>query len=275
MTVTLAQHTPFGTLGPVCRLGLAARVPSRLTTADVHHALDRGINFLNWPGEPDVLSRAVATLGPRRRDVLVCVQFSAMTAAEAEQELAGILHELNTDYVDVLTFYYVETAGEWQRISAPGGSLGYCRRAQRQGKVRLLGVTSHQRPLAAEMAQSGLLDLLMVRYNAAHRGAEREVFPVTSALGLPVICYTCLRWGTLLQPTPQDPPGWQVPRAPAWYRFVLQNPSVTVALSAPDDRAELDEGLIVLSPWRPLSGQEYADLAAHGARVRRHQPHFP
>src|SRR5262249_29852631 len=156
------ERAPFGPLGPVCRLGLAARVPSRLTAADVHHALDRGINFLNWPGEPDVLSPAVAGLGPRRRDVHVCVQVSATTAAEAGQELAGILRELNTDYVDVLTFYYVETAGEWQRIIAPGGSLEYCRRAQRQGRVRLLGVTSHQRPLAAEMARSGLLDLLMI-----------------------------------------------------------------------------------------------------------------
>ena len=35
----------------------------------------------------------------------------------------------------------------------------------------------------------------MIRYNAAHRGAEREVFPVTEALGLPVIAYTALRWG--------------------------------------------------------------------------------
>jgi predicted aldo/keto reductase-like oxidoreductase len=66
-----------------------------------------------------------------------------------------------------------------------------------------------------------------------------------------------------------------VPRAPAWYRFVLQNPSVTVALMAPDDRAELDEDLSVLSPWRPLSEQEYAGLAAHGDRVRQHAPHFP
>ena len=62
----------------------------------------------------------------------------------------------------------------------------------------------------------------MIRYNAAHRGAEREVFPVTDALGLPVIAYTALRWGGLLRPTPDDPPGFVVPPAPAWYRFVLQ-----------------------------------------------------
>src|SRR5205085_1186588 len=82
-----------------------------------------------------------------------------------------------------------------------------------------LGLTSHQRKLAAETARSGLLDLLMIRYNAAHRGAETDVFPVTDALGLPVVVYTCLRWGALMRSTPDDPPGFVPPRALAWYRF--------------------------------------------------------
>src|SRR5437763_610559 len=81
--------------------------------------------------------------------------------------------------------------------------------------------TSHQRPPAAGAARSGLLGLLMIRYNAAHRGAEQEVFPVTDAMGLPVVAYTCLRWGALLRPTPDDPPGFVAPPAPAWYRFAL------------------------------------------------------
>src|SRR5207302_4135447 len=97
--------------------------------------------------------------------------------------------ELGTAYVDVLTFYYLEAAAEWEQIIGPDGALGYCRAAQRDGRVRMLGLTSHQRPLAAEAARSGLLDMLMIRYNAAHRGAETEVFPVTDALGLPVVVY--------------------------------------------------------------------------------------
>jgi aryl-alcohol dehydrogenase-like predicted oxidoreductase len=120
-----------------------------------------------------------------------------------------------------------------------------------------------------------VLDALMIRYNAAHRGAEAEVFPITDALAMPVIAYTCLRWGALLRPTPEDPPGWRVPRAPAWYRWVLQNPAVTVALAAPEDGEELDEDLSLLDPWEPLPPDEYAAMSAHGDRVRLHAPHFP
>jgi aryl-alcohol dehydrogenase-like predicted oxidoreductase len=175
----------------------------------------------------------------------------------------------------VLTFYYVEEASEWQQIIGSGGALEYCREAQAGGAVRVLGVTSHQRPLAADMARSGLLDLLMIRYNAAHRGAETDVFPVTDALGLPVVVYTCLRWGALPRPTPDDPPGFVVPRAPAWYRFALQAPSATVALMSPESREELEEDLTVLDADGPLSAAEYEVLSKHGQRVRRHGGRFP
>jgi predicted aldo/keto reductase-like oxidoreductase len=260
---------------PVCRLGLASHGATAITPDDVCHALGRGVNCLNWAGDEDVFSRTIAGLGPKRDDVIVCVQFAARTAADAADELRSVLTAIKSDYVDILTFYYVETASEWDELTAADGALAYCRATQRDGRVRRLGVTSHQRALAAEMAHSGLLDLLMIRYNAAHRGAETEVFPVADALGMPVIAYTALRWGGLLRPTPDDPPGFTPPAAPLWYRFALQNPSVTVALAAPHDRRELEEDLTVLDASGPLTPEEYERLAEHGRRVRRHAGQFP
>jgi predicted aldo/keto reductase-like oxidoreductase len=260
---------------PVCRLGLATRGNTNLGADDILFAVDRGVNFLNWCGTRNALPFAARELGSRRREVMVCAQFEARTAADAKRELAAILGELGTDYVDVLTFYYVEHVSEWEQITGPGGALEYCEAARRDGVVRFLGVTSHQRKLAAAMAQSGALDMLMIRYNAAHRGAETDVFPVTDRLGLPVVVYTCLRWGALLDTAPDDPPGFRPPPAPAWYRFALQSPSVTLALMAPDNRRELEEDLTVLEVTGPLSAEDYQQLAAHGQRVRQHAGGFP
>jgi aryl-alcohol dehydrogenase-like predicted oxidoreductase len=273
--------TPAAAFGvPVCRLGLASYGQTAITPEDLFHALGRGANFLNWqglaegPSDGDAYTRAVAALGPARSSVVVCAQFGARTAADAAAELRSALATLGSDYIDVLTLYYVERAAEWDEITAPGGALPYLQGAKRDGRVRRIGVTSHQRKLAAQMAQSGLLDLLMIRYNAAHRGAERDVFPVTGPLGLPVIAYTALRWGALPRGTPDDPPGFAVPRPPAWYRFVLQNPAVSVTLAAPQTRAELDEDLRVLEATGPLGEEEYAALAGHGERVRRNAGGF-
>jgi predicted aldo/keto reductase-like oxidoreductase len=274
--------TPAAAFGlPVCRLGLASYVNSTITPGDVFHALGRGINFLNWlglaEGSPGVdgLSTAVASLGKARESVVVCAQFGARSRSDAATELRSALATLATDYIDVLTIYYVERSEEWDEITSPGGSLPYLRDAKRDGIVRRIGITSHQRKLAARMAESGLLDLVMIRYNAAHRGAERELFPVTVPRGLPVIAYTALRWGALLQPTPDDPPGFTVPPAADWYRFVLQNPAVAVTLAAPQSRAELDGDLRVLEAKGPLEEARYTVLAEHGERVRRNAGRFP
>jgi aryl-alcohol dehydrogenase-like predicted oxidoreductase len=259
---------------PRQRLGLATRGDTNLRAEDVCYALDRGVTFLNWCGQVDALSQTVAGLGLRRQTVVVCVQFEARTAEEARLEWETICRALNTEYVDILTYYYVEEAAEWEQLCAPGGALEFGQELRRTGVARWLGLTTHQRPLAAAVARSGLLDVLMIRYNAAHRGAETEVFPITRERAMPVIAYTCLRWGALLRPTPNDPPGWVVPGAPAWYRFVLEHPAVTVALMAPDDRKELEEDLTVLEA-RPMAAAEYQQLAAHGQRVHRHAGSFP
>ena len=66
-----------------------------------------------------------------------------------------------------------------------------------------------------------------------------------------------------------------MPRAPDWYRFVLQSRSVAVVLASPQDRAELDEDLEVLRASGPLPELEYARLAEHGDRVRRNAGRFP
>ena len=44
---------------------------------------------------------------------------------------SGILRQLRTNYVDALTFYYVEHPEEWRQIIGPGGALEYCSAARR------------------------------------------------------------------------------------------------------------------------------------------------
>ena len=257
-------------LRPVCRFGLATRGNTHLRPEDLKYAIDRGINYLNWCGHTDGLSRAVARMGNARKKVVLAAQFEARTARDAEGEFSSMLEELETDYIDVLTLYYVEAQSEWREIVAPGGAWEYLREEKRRGRLKLIGLTSHQRPLAAQWTQSGKLDLLMIRYNAAHRGAEQEVFPVAQQKQIPVVTFTGLRWRALLEGTPDDPPGFSPPTAVDCYRFCLAHPAVSVALMAPGNRAELEEDLKLLDDWRVPDTVERAQLLAHGERVKKH-----
>jgi predicted aldo/keto reductase-like oxidoreductase len=265
-TVVLAPGIP-----EVCRLGLATRGNTHLKSADVECAVERGINYLNWCGHADGLSSAVARMGRARRQVVVAAQFQSRPAHEAEREFASMLDELKTDYIDVLTLYYVESQGEWDELIAPGGAWDFLAEQKRRGRLRMIGLTSHQRPFAAQWAQSGKLDLLMIRYNAAHRGAEREVFPITR---VPVVTFTGLRWKALLNRTPDDPPDFTPPGAAEWYRFCLANPAVAVALAAPGNRDELEQAFALLDDWRPPDQHAQESLREHGDRVRKNAGAF-
>jgi len=257
-------------LPPVCRLGLATRGNTRLQADDVERAIERGVNYLNWCGHADGLSRAVARMGSARKKIVVAAQFEARTTQDGERELTLMLEQLETDSIDVLTLYYVESESEWSEMIAPGGVWNYLAEEQKRGRVKLIGLTSHQRALAAHWAQSGKLDLLMIRYNAAHRGAEREIFPIAQQKQIPVVTFTGLRWKALLQSTPDDPPAFVTPSARDCYRFCLSHPSVSVALMAPENRMELEENLALLDDWRETEAAERAFLADHGDRVKRH-----
>lgn len=293
-------------LPPVCRLGLATRGNTHLRPADVEYAVERGLNYLNWCGKPDGMSQAVAGFGTKRREVVVAVQFQARSARAAEHEFSHILKQLRSDWVDIATLYYVESEQEWQEILAPCGVWDVLARFQREGALRMIGLTSHQRELAARWARETIsqrvspgsgtqkqngppappaardgagagpyrLDMLMIRYNAAHRGAEREVFPVTTARRMPVVTYTGLRWRALLEPTPDDPAGFRPPSAAECYRFCLSQPAVAVALMAPGNRRHLEENLSLLEDWRATDEDESAQIVAHGDRVHRHAREF-
>src|SRR5216684_3197580 len=114
VTVPAMQRTTLlaSELPGVCRLGLATRGNGHLRAEDVEWAISRGINYLNWCGRPDGLSRAVARMGTARQQVVVAAQFEARSARDAERKFASMLQELKIGYIDVLTLYYVESREE-------------------------------------------------------------------------------------------------------------------------------------------------------------------
>lgn len=260
---------------PVIRLGLATRGNTHLTADGVAYAVERGVNYLNWCGYDDGIAQALREKKLDRQRVAIAMQLASRDASSAVRELEDSYRVLGTDRIDVVTFYYVEDQSEWKQIIAPDGALHAVHEAKKQGKIGLIGMTSHQRKLAAECAGSRKLDLLMVRYNAAHRGAERDVFPVAARLGIPVVVFTAQRWGALSRATSTDPPGFIPPVPREWYRFALAHPVVSVALVAPDNRRELEEDLSLLDDWRPPTSAELEQTIAHGLRVRRQAGHFP
>jgi aryl-alcohol dehydrogenase-like predicted oxidoreductase len=123
------------------------------------------------------------------------------------------------------------------------------------------------------MARKGEVDILMIRYSAAHTGAERDIFPFLDAHHPSVLSYTATRWTLLLR----RPRGWpkedSIPSPGQCYRFVLSNPNVNVCLTAPTDLKQLSENVRALDAG-PLTKDEMDHMRRFGQFVHDRQSWF-
>jgi aryl-alcohol dehydrogenase-like predicted oxidoreductase len=225
LTSTLGRNGP-----EVFRLGLSATYRPGRTT--IHRAIDEGLNyffFFGFDNQMTSVLREAIRGGNRERFVIGCGAYNYVWwRQDFRKALEKRLRQLGTDYVDVFHFLGVTRGREFpERLQEELQGL------KANSRVRAISMSTHDRKFAGSLAAKGSLDALMVRYNAAHRGAESETFPSVTAHGTGVVSFTATRWRFLLRRPKGWPPGAPVPTAGECYRFVLSNPSVDVCLTAP------------------------------------------
>jgi aryl-alcohol dehydrogenase-like predicted oxidoreductase len=134
------------------------------------------------------------------------------------------------------------------------------------GLVRAVGITTHNRTLVPELHRERLLDVYHVRYNAVHRGGEKDLFPHVVGDEKPgLVAFTATCWGRLLSPK-RMPPGEDPPSAADCYRFALSHPAVDVCMTGPRTLEEMRENLSVLGQG-PMSDEELERMRRIGDHV--------
>jgi aryl-alcohol dehydrogenase-like predicted oxidoreductase len=244
----------------VFRLGLAGNFG--IDEAGIEWALaETEINYLFWTPRMGRATAPVRRALARDRDrfVVATGPTIAVRGAGLRRFVERALRVLGTEYLDVLQMHWLGFASRWA-----DDTVGEMVRLREQGMVRALGVSIHNRRRAGELAADSPLDVLMVRYNAAHPGAEQDIFPHVDVTRRSVVAYTATRWRKLLK----RPRGWdgRVPTAGDCYRFCLTEAKVSVVLTGPKTRAMLESNLEAVRQG-PLAGDELAWMREFGTVV--------
>jgi predicted aldo/keto reductase-like oxidoreductase len=143
----------------------------------------------------------------------------------------------------------------WFNALPPPDLIERALKLKEQGKVKMLALSTHKRASIPETARSKNFDIFHIRYNAAHRGAEKDIFPCLDPVTGPgVVAFTATRWGSLLDPK-KMPPGEAPLRASDAYRFCLSDPHIHTVATGPKNREELREALLALEKG-PLKPEE-------------------
>lgn len=157
--------------------GLAVKTEEELRIM-VDRALALGINFIDLclpnPDLRDNLGKAMA--GRREK---FCLQGHIGAAWENGQYLRtrdlektkrafeDQLNRLGTDHIEIGMIHYVDGAEDFEKIFH-GDFIEYCKELKAEGKIRCLGMSSHNPLIARKAVETGLIDVLMFSVNPAY-----------------------------------------------------------------------------------------------------------
>jgi aryl-alcohol dehydrogenase-like predicted oxidoreductase len=256
---------------PASRLALAAH-PEQDPRC-IQRAFQAGVNFFFFygPGHARFIAGLAPLVRKHRQEIIVATGSGGRQRRSLLAARRKIVAALGAETIDVFFAEYVNPADDDRTIFGEEGVLAQLQQWKAEGWIRYVGATTHDRNLARRLVEDPRVDLLMHRFNMAHRKAAREVFPAAVASETPIVAFTATRWGSLLEKNPMWP--HPPPTAADCYRYCLAQPAVRLVLCAPRSLAELEANLPVMRS-RPMTPRQQARWERFGDLVMRSPSKF-
>jgi aryl-alcohol dehydrogenase-like predicted oxidoreductase len=174
--------------------------------ATIHHALDRGVNFLDtadmygWGKNEVLVGRAIAD---RRDDVFVATKFGNVRGPNGEflgvrgdpeyvrSACEASLQRLNVDVIDLYYQHRVDTTVPIE------DTVGEMVRLKEEGKIRFLGLSEAAPQTIRRAAAVHEITAVQTELSLWSRDAEAEVLPTVRELGIGYVAYSPLGRGFL------------------------------------------------------------------------------
>jgi len=257
----------------VCRIGIGCG--NGISSSDLQYAIDHGINYVfhstdlhhhAYAASREAI-RGLFSAHSTRRDDLALVTCSYI--CDPEKVLPVVMDtvtSLRVDHVDVFQWGWVTKRAYSQSFLADTRDslksenvsafvseyLTITEQVEaelrQRGFARYLGVSVHDRSLARAIASDPQCDVLMLRYNIAHRGVEGDVFPNVGPDRPGIVAFNVAHDAqiVLAAAPPGLPDGKHVPTYSDLYRYVLDSAFVDVVLAGPACREHIDTAVAAL-----------------------------
>ena len=152
------------------------------------HAYDKGITFYDTANMyRDSESKIGQALSPVRDEIIIATKTILRDAARFRKHLENSLKMLKTDYVDLYQFHQVANDEEWEKITKDGGALSEAHKAKKEGKIRFLGVTSHNLQMAIKLVKTGLFNTIQFPFNFIEPEAKDQLHKYSREKGIGII----------------------------------------------------------------------------------------
>lgn len=151
----------------------------------VRRCYELGINYFDTARAYTVSEERVGkALEGVRDDVFIATKSRRRTKDEVLQELETSLTNLRTDWIDVYQLHHVSSEEEWKQITSPGGALEALYQAYDEGKIKHLGITSHDPTLLTEIVKEDIFETIMIPYNYLATIPSEELLPLCQKMNV-------------------------------------------------------------------------------------------
>jgi len=237
------NRTTLGRSGlRVSKLGFGSSF--KAPTASYLEAFERGVNYFYWGSiRRRRMADAIREIARQKRDeISVVLQSYSRWGWQLERSIEAARRKLGIDYGDVLLL-------GWHNALPPRSVVDAALKLKQAGRIRSIAISSHRRSLFPTLLDEELYSIWHVRYNAIHRGAEKDVFPSLAAVSPAerpgIVTYTTTSWGQLCDPA-KTPKGQRTPNGTDCYRFAISHPQVDLCLAGPDNAEQMRQALEAL-----------------------------
>ena len=176
------QYRPLGKTGlMVSEIGLGGEWLERHTQEEcakvIHYAEEKGINILDcWMSNPTVRTNIGKAICGRREKWIIQGHIGSTwqngqyvrsrNIDQAKAAFEDLLERFQTDYIDLGMIHYVDAADDWNEI-VNGPFLKYVYDLKAQGRIKHIGLSTHNPEIAKLAIESGIIEMLLFSVNPA------------------------------------------------------------------------------------------------------------
>ena len=165
----------------VSEIGLGGEWLERHNFEECKAVIDRaeelGINILDcWMSEPNVRTNIGKALAGRREKWFIQGHIGSTwqggqyvrtrDVEKCREAFEDLLARLQTDYIDLGMIHFVDQESDWEAL-INGPYMQYVQELKASGKIRHIGMSTHNTDMAIKAAESGLIEMLLFSVNPA------------------------------------------------------------------------------------------------------------
>ncbi|NLA26733.1 MAG: aldo/keto reductase [Firmicutes bacterium] len=178
------------------------RIPPDEAVTVVREAFRLGINFFDSArGYTDSEEKmGLALQGIPRSDIILATKSGAGRKDSMKWDVDISLRNFRTDYIDLYQLHNLRDEEKVKQIFGSGGSWEALKEAQKEGKVRFIGITGHIPSLLLEVLKRESPDTVQFPFNYIERDALDELLPQARQQGAGTIIMKPLAGGVFSYP---------------------------------------------------------------------------